>query len=152
MRSLLAAACVVALMSLGAGRANAFVVNDVGGTGLAQLVEHRPALAKDRDKPKVQGSSPRPGPPAPHSTSSSPMPVVSSSVDWDAIANCESSGDWAINTGNGYYGGLQFAQATWISAGGLRYASRADLATREEQIAVASHLSLSNWPVCGAYG
>jgi len=80
------------------------------------------------------------------------MPVVSSSVDWDAIANCESSGDWAINTGNGYYGGLQFAQATWISAGGLRYASRADLATREEQIAVASHLSLSNWPVCGAYG
>jgi len=79
-------------------------------------------------------------------------PFYRGSVDWDAIAACESGGNWSINTGNGYYGGLQFAQTTWEGSGGLRYASRADLATRADQIAIASTLSLSNWPVCGAYG
>lgn len=72
-----------------------------------------------------------------------------SSVNWDAIAQCESGGNWHINTGNGYYGGLQFAQQTWISEGGSKYASRADLASRSEQIAIAENMSLSNWPVCG---
>jgi len=56
---------------------------------------------------------------------------------WEAVAECESSGNWSINTGNGYYGGLQFSQSTWNAFGGQDYASRADLATREEQIAVA---------------
>ena len=56
---------------------------------------------------------------------------------WDAVADCESSGDWSINTGNGYYGGLQFLQSTWEAYGGLAYAQRADLATKEQQIAVA---------------
>ena len=79
-------------------------------------------------------------------------PPVASGVDWDAIAECESGGDWHINTGNGYYGGLQFSQSTWEAAGGLAYAPRADLATREQQIAVASTLDLSHWPHCGAYG
>jgi LysM repeat protein len=75
-------------------------------------------------------------------------PTVSDGSIWDRIAACESGGNWAINTGNGYYGGLQFTQQTWAGAGGLQYAPRADLATREQQIAVASNLSLSNWPVC----
>ncbi|MFF0459715.1 transglycosylase family protein [Streptomyces mexicanus] len=61
--------------------------------------------------------------------------------DWDAIAACESSGNWHANTGNGYYGGLQFRQSSWIAAGGLKYAARADLATRREQIAVARKLA-----------
>jgi hypothetical protein len=69
---------------------------------------------------------------------------------WDRVAECESGGNWATNTGNGYYGGLQFTVSTWLAAGGGRYASRADFATREQQIAIASTLSLSNWPVCGA--
>jgi hypothetical protein len=69
---------------------------------------------------------------------------------WDSIAQCESGGNWSINTGNGYYGGLQFAQGTWVAAGGLAYAPRADLATRDQQIAVASGLSYSHWPHCGA--
>ena len=56
---------------------------------------------------------------------------------WDAVAACESSGNWATNTGNGYYGGLQFSQSTWQAYGGQLYAPRADLATREQQIAVA---------------
>lgn len=72
-----------------------------------------------------------------------------SSVNWDAIAQCESGGNWHINTGNGYYGGLQFTESTWIAEGGRKYASRADLASRSEQIAVAQGMSLSNWPVCG---
>ncbi|MFK4144619.1 transglycosylase family protein [Streptomyces sp. NPDC004065] len=63
------------------------------------------------------------------------------SPDWDVIAACESGGNWKANTGNGYYGGLQFTQSSWIAAGGLRYAPRADLATREEQIAVARRLA-----------
>jgi len=74
-------------------------------------------------------------------------------VNWDAIAQCESSGNWKINTGNGYYGGLQFVQSTWVEYGGLRYAPRADLATRAEQIAVAERVlrgqGIGAWPVCG---
>jgi len=57
---------------------------------------------------------------------------------WDRIAQCESSGNWHINTGNGYYGGLQFNNPTWLSNGGGTYAPRADLATREQQIAIAN--------------
>ncbi|MFE4516182.1 transglycosylase family protein [Kitasatospora sp. NPDC056783] len=76
------------------------------------------------------------------------------SYDWDRVADCESSGNWRINTGNGYFGGLQFDQPTWRENGGLDYAARADLATREEQIAVAERLAgrrgLSPWPACGA--
>jgi len=80
---------------------------------------------------------------------SSPTSSSSQSSSWDRIAQCESGGNWSINTGNGYYGGLQFTQSTWVAAGGRRYAARADLASRDQQIAVASTLALSNWPVCG---
>ncbi|WP_031509696.1 transglycosylase family protein [Streptomyces megasporus] len=69
------------------------------------------------------------------------------SVDtWERVAQCESGGDWSINTGNGYYGGLQFAQSSWEAAGGLRYAPRADLATKEQQIAVAERLLAMQGP------
>jgi uncharacterized protein YabE (DUF348 family) len=85
-----------------------------------------------------------------------PVPAVSSNgLNWDAVANCESGGNWHINTGNGFYGGLQFDYSTWLANGGGAYASRADLATREEQIAVATRLynarGSSPWPVCGQY-
>ncbi|MDP9429180.1 MAG: transglycosylase family protein, partial [Actinomycetota bacterium] len=56
--------------------------------------------------------------------------------DWTGVAQCESGGNWSINTGNGYYGGLQFAQATWEGFGGTDYAPRADLATPAQQVAV----------------
>ena len=72
--------------------------------------------------------------------------------DWDAVAQCESGGNWAIDTGNGYYGGLQFSASTWRSFGGTTYASRADLATREEQIIVAERVlkvqGWGAWPSC----
>ncbi|OSC40992.1 resuscitation-promoting factor [Mycobacterium decipiens] len=80
------------------------------------------------------------------------VPVVIDGNIWDAIAGCEAGGNWAINTGNGYYGGVQFDQGTWEANGGLRYAARADLATREEQIAVAEvtrqRQGWGAWPVC----
>jgi len=59
---------------------------------------------------------------------------------WDRIAQCESGGNWSINTGNGYYGGLQFNSATWLGSGGGDFAPRADLASRAEQITVANRL------------
>jgi nucleoid-associated protein YgaU len=71
---------------------------------------------------------------------------------WDNVAQCESGGNWHINTGNGYYGGLQFAQGTWVGYGGQHYASRADLATKSAQIAVAEKVLAGQgwgaWPVC----
>jgi resuscitation-promoting factor RpfB len=73
---------------------------------------------------------------------------------WDRIAQCESTGDWSINSGNGYYGGLQFDRQTWRAFGGTRYAALPHQATREEQIAVAERVRDSRggygaWPVCG---
>jgi len=88
-------------------------------------------------------------------SSSAPVSSGSSGVNWDGIANCESTNNWSINTGNGYYGGLQFDISTWNSAGGSAYASRPDLASREQQIAVAENLyadrGTSPW-ACGGAG
>ncbi|MFJ9077192.1 transglycosylase family protein [Streptomyces sp. NPDC102278] len=71
---------------------------------------------------------------------------------WDCVADCESSGRWAVNTGNGFYGGLQFRQPTWEEHGGLLFAPRADLASREQQIRVAENVlgtqGWEAWPVC----
>jgi len=84
-----------------------------------------------------------------------PQPVaVKSGLNWDAVAACESGGNWSINTGNGFYGGVQFDYGTWLANGGGAYAPRADLATREQQIDIATRLynarGSSPWPVCGA--
>ncbi|CRZ18479.1 resuscitation-promoting factor RpfB [Mycolicibacterium neworleansense] len=80
------------------------------------------------------------------------VPPVSNGAQWDSLAQCEAGGNWAINTGNGFYGGVQFDQNTWERQGGLRYAPRADLATREEQIAIATVTQARQgwgaWPVC----
>lgn len=85
-----------------------------------------------------------------------PAQAAEDGVNWDAIARCESSGNWAIDTGNGFYGGLQFTASTWRAFGGTQYAPRADLATREQQIAIAERVLASQgigaWPVCGRRG
>jgi resuscitation-promoting factor RpfA len=76
-----------------------------------------------------------------------------SATNWDAIAQCESSGNWNTNTGNGYYGGLQFSQSTWKAYGGTGSAANA---SREQQIAVAERVlqgqGIGAWPVCGKKG
>ncbi|WP_055490260.1 transglycosylase family protein [Streptomyces sp. TP-A0356] len=73
--------------------------------------------------------------------------------EWDAVAQCESGGNWSINTGNGFYGGLQFTNSTWAAYGGTAYAARADLASKGQQIAVAEKVLAGQgkgaWPVCG---
>lgn len=87
-------------------------------------------------------------------TSSGGATNSSNTSMWDRIAQCESGGDWSINTGNGYYGGLQFAQGTWVAYGGTQYAPRADLATKDQQITIANKLyassGLSAWGCAGA--
>jgi len=71
---------------------------------------------------------------------------------WDRIAACESGGNWHINTGNGFYGGVQFTESTWLAYGGGAYASRADLASKSAQITVARRVQAGQgwgaWPVC----
>src|SRR6201992_3341409 len=73
--------------------------------------------------------------------------------EWDRVAACESGGNWGINTGNGYHGGLQFSQGTWAAHGGGEFASSAHQDTRDQQIAVAERVLASQgrgaWPVCG---
>ncbi|MFD4553792.1 transglycosylase family protein [Streptomyces sp. NPDC058469] len=73
---------------------------------------------------------------------------------WDRIAQCESGGNWHINTGNGYYGGLQFSAGTWRAYGGSAYAATADQASKSAQIAVAGKVQRAQgwnaWPVCSA--
>ena len=75
--------------------------------------------------------------------------------NWSGVAQCESSGNWSINTGNGYYGGLQFSQQTWAGYGGTSYAPRADLASPGAQVAVAEKVlagqGIGAWPVCGRF-
>ncbi|MFF4247666.1 transglycosylase family protein [Streptomyces sp. NPDC001822] len=81
---------------------------------------------------------------------------AASVATWDAVAQCESGGNWSINTGNGYYGGLQFSASSWAAAGGTQYAARADLATKDQQIAVAEKLldlqGPGAWACAGAGG
>ncbi|MBY0442356.1 MAG: transglycosylase family protein [Mycobacteriaceae bacterium] len=88
------------------------------------------------------------------SVDDAPAPVIQAyTVNWDAIARCESGGNWAINTGNGFFGGLQFTSGTWRANGG---SGAAHNASREEQIRVAENVlhsqGIGAWPVCGRLG
>ena len=87
---------------------------------------------------------------------STAAPASSGGANWSAIAACESGGNWSANTGNGFYGGLQFSEQTWLGYGGGQYASSANLATAAQQIAVAERVlagqGIGAWPVCGAGG
>ena len=129
--------------------------------GAAHLGAGRPPRQPHRSRPP-------PRPPRrhqqrrapPQTTAPAPAPVtttppVSTALNWDAVAQCESGGNWAINTGNGYYGGLQFSASTWISNGGGVYAPTANLATKAQQIAIANKLYAARgaapWPTCGKY-
>ena len=110
---------------------------------------------------------PTPAAPAASAQSPSSLPATSSApsysggsssggVNWDAIAACESGGNWGTSTGNGYSGGLQFSQGTWNAYGGGQYSSTAAGASRSQQIAVAQRVlagqGIGAWPVCGSHG
>lgn len=119
-----------------------FAVATVNGTVTGRLPVASAVITPARDAVLRVGAKP-----------GTEVPPVTNGARWDAIAACESGNNWSINTGNGYYGGVQFDQSTWERNGGLRYASRADLATREEQIAIAevtrARQGWGAWPVCG---
>lgn len=109
--------------------------------------------------PSSPPSSPSPSSPSPSSSPSSASasaPASSSGINWDAIAQCEAGGNWSINTGNGYTGGLQFNSGTWLGNGGGQYAPTAGQASRSQQIAIADKIASSRgtspWPVCGKRG
>jgi LysM repeat protein len=119
----------------------------------------RAARAAEDPAPAAQTTSaPAADPPAPAAApSAAPAPApASGGVNWSAIAACESGGNWSDNTGNGFYGGLQFTEQTWLAYGGGQYAPSANLASPSEQIAVAERVlagqGIGAWPVCGANG
>ncbi len=82
-------------------------------------------------------------------------PAQAATHDWSGVAQCESGGNWSINTGNGFFGGLQFTSSTWQAYGGGQYAPRADLASPSQQVAVAERVlagqGIGAWPVCGRH-
>ncbi len=86
-------------------------------------------------------------------TLAAPADAAPSYKVWDRVAHCESTNNWNIDTGNGFYGGLQFSSSTWAAYGGHKYAHQADNATRMEQIEVARRVLSAQgpgaWPVCG---
>jgi len=143
MRSFIAVLTLGAVL-LSAPSASAHMIGEVGYHANPPKHHHHP-------KPQPVEAGIRASP-SPVQFAPAPPSLMRAGIDWDAIAECESGGNWHINTGNGYYGGLQFAQSTWEGAGGLLYAARADLASREQQIDVASRLSLTAWPYCGQFG
>lgn len=100
------------------------------------------------------GTRARPAAPAPAAGRTTAAGSTANAAMWDRIAQCESGGNWSINTGNGYYGGLQFDSGTWLANGGAKYAARADLASRTQQIAVANVVyaarGLSPWGCASA--
>lgn len=106
---------------------------------------------KDADLAAWYAAASKPKPTYHHSA---PANYATGDSVWDVIAACESGGNWADNTGNSYYGGLQMNMAFWHSYGGDEFAARPDLATREQQIIVAERARDSGrgygpWPVCG---
>jgi hypothetical protein len=119
----------------------------------AQLQQVRTALVALQNKPVPRPAAPRPAPTRSPAAPVVPAPAPPQGHDWDAVALCESGGNWSINTGNGYYGGLQFSPSTWLSFGGGAFAPRADLATKAQQIAIAEKVLAVQgpgaWPTCG---
>jgi len=113
-----------------------------------------PAIPAPPQGPAAPVSAPAAAPVAP-AQAPGPEPAAGG-VNWSAIAACESGGNWGASTGNGFYGGLQFTEQTWLGYGGGRYASSANLATPAQQIAVAGQVlagqGIGAWPVCGPTG
>ncbi|WP_243400028.1 resuscitation-promoting factor [Arthrobacter glacialis] len=108
--------------------------------------------SKERPAPKAEAAAT----PAAGANTGASAPAMSNEAMWDAIAQCESTGNWAINSGNGYYGGLQFDIGTWIGAGGGAYAPNASLATKAQQIDIANKVyatrGLQPWGCAHAAG
>jgi resuscitation-promoting factor RpfB len=141
--------------TLRAGRAGQIVVTDLQTWVNGKLESSKPSSSHVTTAPVAEvlavGTEARPVQPAPVSAGGG---STANAGMWDRIAQCESGGNWAINTGNGYYGGLQFDSQTWLGNGGGQYAPEANLASRTQQIAVANTVyaqrGLAPWGCAGA--
>jgi LysM repeat protein len=123
---------------------------------LAAIPASSPAPAVSLVQADPPGAAPASAAPASAAPASAVPAASSGGANWSAIAACESGGNWSANTGNGFYGGLQFTEQTWLGYGGGQYAPSANLATEAQQIAVAEKVlagqGIGAWPVCGARG
>jgi hypothetical protein len=170
MAALVAVAVLIALIATTTGRSDAAAAGNRQATATAQdraelrsfqdgpaslsrLATLAEAVAPPVTAPPTTTTTAPPPPPA----KPAPQPVASGSgyndpnnpAAWDRLAQCESGGNWAAHTGNGYYGGIQFSLSSWQAAGG---SGQPDLASRETQIAMGQHLwhqgGWVHWPAC----
>lgn len=137
------------------------VVEDPGMPG-EQIVTFRVTMANGQEADRKQLAAQEITPPRParirvgaRRSSHAQESTVTEATVWDQIARCESGGNWAANSGNGYYGGLQFDKATWSANGGNQYAPYPNQASREEQIQIAQRVRNARgnyhaWPTCSA--
>ncbi|WP_394613979.1 transglycosylase family protein [Lentzea sp. JNUCC 0626] len=129
-------------------------VTDPGTPG-EQISQYKVTIKNGKEVSKEKLSSKVTKEPKPKKITVGTKPLPDSDV-WDKLAKCEAGGNWAINTGNGYYGGLQFSASTWAAHGGTAYAQLPHQATREQQIAIATKLrdraggTYGAWPGCRA--
>jgi uncharacterized protein YabE (DUF348 family) len=133
----------------GADRVTYRIVRENGKIVTNKVVK-RVTLTEPVARVELYGTEERPEP-EPEAPATN---YASGGTVWDSLAQCESGGNWAINTGNGYYGGLQFSYSTWLAYGGGAYAPTANLASREQQIAIAEKVLAAagwgSWPACSA--
>ncbi|MEO6628660.1 MAG: transglycosylase family protein [Aquihabitans sp.] len=133
-----------------------YAANEAQGAVRASAARHEAAVAASRQAAPRQAAptsapAPEPAPaPAPEpAPEPAPAPAVSNGSAWDSLAQCEAGGNWSINTGNGYYGGLQFSASSWRAVGGQGLPHQA---SREAQIAMGERLRSSQgwgaWPAC----
>ncbi len=125
-----------------------YVVVMYDGRVVVRTVVARKVLSAPVTEVVVVGTKDRPA-------STSSEPAVGDTSKWDRIAECESGGNWSINSGNGYYGGLQFSKGTWDAYGGEQYAAYPHQASKAQQIAIAEKVrdaegGYGAWPVCGS--
>ncbi|WP_279326971.1 resuscitation-promoting factor [Arthrobacter zhangbolii] len=132
-------------------RTRVFAVTVVDGREVSRTLVSETVTREPVAEAVATGTKKRPAPEAKPAAGSGAAP---SSGTWAALAQCESGGNWHINNGNGYYGGLQFSSGSWLGAGGGAYAPVASAATPEQQIAVAEKLRANggwgHWPSCAA--
>ncbi|HEV7167266.1 MAG TPA: transglycosylase family protein [Micrococcaceae bacterium] len=131
-----------------------FKVVTVDGREVSRTQTGQQVTTAAVDQKITVGGKDRPAAPAAGANTGAAAPAAMNAGMWDKIAQCESGGNWQINTGNGYYGGLQFDSGSWLANGGGAYAQRADQASREQQIAVANtyyaKAGLSPWGCASA--
>lgn len=128
----------------GLNRYAQLIVDGIHAAGASSSAQPAPAVPADAEQVAATGASPN--------TATPPPDGSVTAADWEKLAQCESGGKWDINTGNGFYGGLQFTQQTWEGFGGTQYAASADRATKEQQMEIANKVLAEQgwgaWPAC----